>query len=482
WERTGGTGDGSVVLSRPDTATPSFTADVLQPGDDPVTHVFELVVFDDADDLSAVDSVTITVAPQQLVELDVEVSPSELTVQEGSGGQYRVRLSAAPEGRVVVVPRSNNADVSAGVERLVFSPENWNVWQSVSVSSVADSDDRDDVATFTHSLAGEGVQLGDAGEVIVTVREEDPILRPIGEFLSTRAQNLLNNQPELVRFLKNAGSSGSAGNRFNLTATEGNVALDGSFVRNGFWGEISATRASTTSLSSSYVLGSLGVHKRYSETFLAGVMLQFDRADTDLSEELGTIEGTGWLAGPYFVTRHRSHPLYLEGRLLYGQSDNDIRFRDAQLGERRGSFDTTRWLAQLRLEGEAELSDGGTRLIPYADARWIEDRAKGFTDSLEVHVPGQKVAIGQLELGSNIEIPIAVNQGTLTFTGGLGLVFTHTDGEYTNAFSRNRGRGELGFEYNVSDNVYIELDSFYDGIGTSGYEGYGLSFTAEIKF
>ena len=47
-----------------------------------------------------------------------------------------------------------------------------------------------------------------------------------------------------------------------------------------------------------------------------------------MSENNGTIDGSGWMVGPYFVTRHDNRSLYFEGRLLYGQSDNDIRFND----------------------------------------------------------------------------------------------------------------------------------------------------------
>ena len=39
----------------------------------------------------------------------------------------------------------------------------------------------------------------------------------------------------------------------------------------------------------------------------------------------------------------------------------------------------------------------------------------------------------------------------------------------------------LRFSYGLDDNVQIDLESFYDGIGTSGYEGYGLSLGAEMK-
>ena len=215
-------------------------------------------------------------------------------------------------------------------------------------------------------------------------------------------------------------------------------------------------------------------------------MLQIDLTDHDLDGKSGSIDSTGWLVGPYFAARHGTWPLYFEGRLLYGQSDNDIRYNDSGLGEkmRMGSFDTTRMLAQLRLEGEIALSDGdeGPRLTPYADTHWFEDRAAAFTDSIGTRISGQTVSIRQLELGSNVEVPIAMSHGAMTFTGGLGVVYSNTEGDYIPSVSRSRGRGEIGFSYGLDDNVRIDFESFYDGIGTSGYEGYGLSLNAEIKF
>ena len=187
--------------------------------------------------------------------------------------------------------------------------------------------------------------------------------------------------------------------------------------------------------------------------------------------------------------RHGSQPLYFEGRLLYGQSDNDIRYIDTGLGvTRTGSFDTKRLFAQIRVKGEIALSDGDAspRLIPYADASWFEDRAEAYmtvsATGFRVPVPGQKISIGQLELGSNVELPIAVRTGAMTLTGGLGLVWSNTEGDYITSDSRGRGRGEIGFSYDLDDNLRIDLDGFYDGIGTSRYEGYGLSLSAEMKF
>ena len=59
WERKSGTG-GSVTLSDASVEQPTFTADTLADGDPDVTHIFELVVTDSADQTST-DTVTITV-------------------------------------------------------------------------------------------------------------------------------------------------------------------------------------------------------------------------------------------------------------------------------------------------------------------------------------------------------------------------------------------------------------------------------------
>ena len=111
---------------------------------------------------------------------------------------------------------------------------------------------------------------------------------------------------------------------------------------------------------------------------------------------------------------------------------------------RVGSFDTTRLLAQLRIKGEIALSDGdeGPRLIPYADTRWFEDRAAAFTDSIGTRIPGQTVSISQLELGSNVEVSIAMSHCAMTFTSGLGLAYSKTEGDYIPSVSRSRRRAK----------------------------------------
>ena len=504
WERTGGTGDSTLTLTGANTAQPTFTADTLNPGVESVTHVFTLTVTDE-DGMTSTDTVTVTV-----VSVDLRLSQSEIMVQEGGSGTYRVKLSESPLREVTIMAVSGNEDVvKLNNARLVFDGGNWNEWQQVEINSVAGSNTNDPVV-IRHRLVTAGATSPVPGDVTVTLRPraDDPIPRPVGQFLQNRATALINNQPDLSFHLEPDRSA--PGGNFTFQATDGQLALNGGFIHNSVWGKVTGAYASNDSATGNTgsvtksVLASFGVHRKYSEHFLAGVMLQLDISDHDRAGQVGmtdTIDGTGWLAGPYFATRHGTQPLYFEGRLLYGQSDNDIRFMDAGLGRvRTGSFDTRRLLAQIRVEGEIAMSgrnhghDGnngdnenkghknGPLLRPYADLRWVEDRAEAFTDNIRNRVPGQSVSIGQLELGSNIEIPMAVRTGELTFIGGLGLVYSKTKGDYIQSESRAHGRGEIGFSYDLDDNLRIDLESFYDGIGNSRYEGYGLSLSAEMKF
>ena len=511
WERVDGTSSRINVFEpldelptnsvRGEEPRVSFTADTLSSGAADVTHVFNLWVADNDGAWSVADQVTVTITAETTAlasyadpgtdrlsasgDVDILVSPSELTVQEGGPGSYRVKLSESPGQDVIVTAASSNEDVVLENPHLSFNADNWNEWQQVTLRAVADSDNANDVAQIRHSIDANAVTVGRPGIVSITVRDEDIILRPIGEYLETRATTLLRNQPKLIHFLKLNGTPPDGNNTLSLNATDDNLNLNGEFVRDGMWGAITGSYASNSSGDLNYALGSFGIHWKSSEHLLAGAMLQFDLADGDLGGRSGSIDGKGWLAGPYFAARHVTQPLFFEGRMLYGQSEQDFKFNDDVFEERNGSFSTTRWLAQLRMEGEIALStpwSDGSRLIPYADARWIEDSAAAFTDSIGIRVPGQKVSIGEFELGSNIEVPISMAHGSMTFTGGLGVVFSNTDGDYIRSESRSRGRGEIGFSYSLDDNVQIDFEGYFDGIGTSQYESYGLSLSAVMKF
>ena len=348
---------------------------------------------------------------------------------------------------------------------------------------------------------------------IHVVQDPLPLEPPIGEFILDRHRATLNDQPKLIRFLRGVqrgpsgaqkkqqpsttrviydaytysdGKYGKAGGQFTAVVTPERVTAATEFYRNGFWGEFTGIRSRTRFGSSMHLAGSFGYHRIQSQRLLYGIMAQFQSSDTETAGYSGEISGKGWLAGPYFAARHKSQPLYFEGRFLLGKSSNTIAINEPGKGSRTGHFTTSRWLAQLRMEGNINLGSRGTRLIPYADIRQIQGEADPFMAVTErgthIRVSGQTVKTGQLEFGSNIEIPIDVRHGNMLFTAGAGIILSQTKGQYVQDSSNHRGRIEAGLQYRLDENVFYEFDAFMDGIAASGYRGYGLSLTGEYKF
>ena len=342
---------------------------------------------------------------------------------------------------------------------------------------------------------------------IHVVEDPLPLGPPVGEFILDRQRATLNDQPELIRFLRDVqkppstppvireayiytpgkyGKTGKTGGELIARVTPERISAAAEFHRNGFWGEVTGIRSKTRFGSSLHVSGSSGFHRIHSERLLYGAMVQFQSSNMETLSYTGEVVGQSWLAGPYFAAKHKSHPLYFEGRFLIGKSSNTIEVNEPGIGTRAGRFATSRWLAQLRMEGNISIGSRGTRLIPYADMRQIQGEAEPFMALTErgnqVRVSGQTVKTGQFEIGSGIEIPIDVRRGDMLFTVAAGIILSRTKGQYVQDSSSQRGRVETGLQYRLNETVFYEFGAFIDGIAASDYRGYGLSLTGEYKF
>ena len=103
----------------------------------------------------------------------VTVSPSALTVAEGTTVTYTVRLDSEPTGNVTLTPSSDNPDVTFSPAILTFTTSNWNTAQTVTVTAAQDSDTAEDQATISHAVAGEDYGSVPAASVSVTVTDTD---------------------------------------------------------------------------------------------------------------------------------------------------------------------------------------------------------------------------------------------------------------------------------------------------------------------
>jgi hypothetical protein len=102
-------------------------------------------------------------APQQAIV----ASAGAVSVPEGSSASFTVELAAAPAADVVVdVVRSPqaDADLTASPAQLTFTPANWDVPQTVTVSAAQDADAADGAAAFLLQSAGLGTTTVTATE------------------------------------------------------------------------------------------------------------------------------------------------------------------------------------------------------------------------------------------------------------------------------------------------------------------------------
>ena len=115
-------------------------------------------------------SLTVTIADDD--ERGVVAHPTALTVAEGGSGEYTVVLSSEPTGPVTVeVTVSGSPDVTALPVTKTFTPSEWNVPQTVTVSVAHDGDAVNDTATVSHTVSGGDYGGVTAESVEVTVTE-----------------------------------------------------------------------------------------------------------------------------------------------------------------------------------------------------------------------------------------------------------------------------------------------------------------------
>ncbi|MEV0309091.1 glycoside hydrolase family 6 protein [Nonomuraea fuscirosea] len=91
------------------------------------------------------------------VEQSLVVTPTSVTVPEGSTGTFTVRLAAQPSSGVTVTTTAGSGDsdltVSSGAS-LSFTTSNWNTPQTVTLAAAQDSDSAAGSRTFTVASSG----------------------------------------------------------------------------------------------------------------------------------------------------------------------------------------------------------------------------------------------------------------------------------------------------------------------------------------
>ena len=301
----------------------------------------------------------------------------------------------------------------------------------------------------------------------------------IAQFMQSRANQLVSSQPSLTEFLSGGQSGGfvvsatQAGGNFNFaTPPESD---------NGLWIRLNGSWTREDRRESEYVFGALGSHYTFSPELLVGGMVEFDYLSQ--GDGVAKAQGQGWLAGLYVVARAPNQPLFLDGRILYGQTANDV----SPLGTYTDRFDTERLLAQAKISGE--LTYSATTLIPSLQVSYTTDDQDAYTDSLNNLIPAQGVELAQAEIAVDFRHDVALKDGntSLELTGGIAATGSSTSGAgnadlIVPEYEGGRAKVKMGANYTMANGATLGMGTFYDGIGTKNYESFGLQVGFNFEF
>ena len=106
----------------------------------------------------------------------VTVTPTTLSVPEGSNAKYTVVLDTQPSANVTIsvsFASGSDTDITVDKNSLTFTTDNWDTAQEVTVSAAEDDDATDGAATIEHTASGGGYNNVSASSVTATEADND---------------------------------------------------------------------------------------------------------------------------------------------------------------------------------------------------------------------------------------------------------------------------------------------------------------------
>ena len=109
----------------------------------------------------------------------VTLSATDVPVDEGEQATWTVALATQPTGTVTVRPVSDDTGaVTVRPSRLYFTTSNWDTPQTVTATALQDADGVAETVTVSHPASGGGYAAVTAGDVTVTVTDDETPTAP----------------------------------------------------------------------------------------------------------------------------------------------------------------------------------------------------------------------------------------------------------------------------------------------------------------
>ncbi|WP_083566952.1 autotransporter outer membrane beta-barrel domain-containing protein [Hyphomicrobium sp. CS1GBMeth3] len=215
---------------------------------------------------------------------------------------------------------------------------------------------------------------------------------------------------------------------------------------------------------------------------LVGALVQVDHTEEEINDPAlrGSIDGTGWMAGPYIGVRLLDN-LFFDARAAWGRSSNDIWLDDPT---NNGRFDTNRWLANASLTGNEYI--GPWRLSPQLAIAYGNEDSDAYTMGLGQAVGSTEATIGRLTGTMEVGYRMQRIDGTIIepHVSIAGIWNFDTDdlsiGGVLHETDEARAKVEGGVLVSTPQGWGFRAAASYDGIGASDYDAYSGSLWINI--
>ncbi len=241
------------------------------------------------------------------------------------------------------------------------------------------------------------------------------------------------------------------------------------------WFQMAGSRTSAGNANNNFWVGYLGGHVFFSPNLLVGGLVQMDWAEETNDTAATSADGKGWMVGPYLAAKHSDRNLFLNARVAYGRSDNDLTVSNTE-----GNFQTERWLVNAKLAGLLEY--GNLNVRPALSASYFSETQESYTDNASTFVPSQRISQGELRFGPTFSYESELD-GDMTLRPEFGVNgvwnFDVSNGAATTGSVLGTGsvraRLDPGVVLISPGKFRFKLAGYYDGLGADDYYSYGGS-------
>lgn len=214
---------------------------------------------------------------------------------------------------------------------------------------------------------------------------------------------------------------------------------------------------------------------------LVGLLAQADEMKQSSVTDSFSIEGTGWMAGPY-MTMRLNERLFLQARAAFGSSENEV----SPFLTYTDSFDSQRWLVSSTLTGAFEKNRWMIR--PSASLAYIEDKSDAYVDGLGVPIPSVRTSLGQFRAEPEVSYVYKLAGGTILEPKvGAAVIWNFDSSNRVANFGGTlagpqeaRGKVSGGMAARFVGGTIVDLEASYDGLGSDDFHAAAGQVTLRV--